>query len=91
MCRLWMKRFCLVLICLRGREIFAPAGTPKEIVNTLAREVEKITSMPALKEQFTTLGIDVFWAGPEELQNYVKTDLEKWTGMIKESGIEPKQ
>ena len=71
--------------------IFAPAGTPKEIVNTLAREVEKITSMPALKEQFTTLGIDVFWAGPEELQNYVKTDLEKWTGMIKESGIEPKQ
>lgn len=70
-------------------EIFAPAGTPPEIVNTLAREVEKSIAKPELKKQFTTLGIDVFWAGPEQFQKYVKTELEKWTAMIKEAGIEP--
>ena len=65
--------------------IFAPAGTPPEIVNTLAREVEKSIAKPELKKQFTTLGIDVFWAGPEQFQKYVKTELVKWTAMIKES------
>ncbi len=69
--------------------LFAPAGTPPEIVNTLAREVEKSISKPELQKQFTTLGIDVFWADPEQFQKYVKTELVKWTGMIKESGIEP--
>jgi len=69
--------------------IFAPAGTPPEIVNTLAKEVEKSLAKPEFKKQFATLGLDVFWAGPQDYQKYVKTELEKWTGMIKESGIQP--
>jgi tripartite-type tricarboxylate transporter receptor subunit TctC len=35
------------------------------------------------------LGIDVFWAGPEQFDKYEKSELVKWTGMIKEAGIEP--
>ena len=69
--------------------IFAPAGTSPVIANTLAKEVEKILAKPEIKKQFTTLGLDVFWAGPQDYQKYVKTELEKWTGMIKESGIQP--
>jgi len=69
--------------------ILGPAGTPPEVVNTIAREVEKSVSKPEFKKQFTVLGIDVFWAGPEQFDKYVKSELVKWTGMIKEAGIEP--
>jgi len=69
--------------------ILGPAGTPPEVVNTIAREVEKSVSKPEFKKQFTALGIDVFWAGPEQFDKYVKSELVKWTGMIKEAGIEP--
>jgi tripartite-type tricarboxylate transporter receptor subunit TctC len=31
----------------------------------------------------------VFWSGPAEFRDYVKSELVKWTGMIKEAGIEP--
>jgi tripartite-type tricarboxylate transporter receptor subunit TctC len=69
--------------------IFGPTGTPPEVVNTLAKAVEQSVSKPEFKKQFTALGIDVFWAGPEEFDKYVKAELVKWTGMIKEAGIEP--
>lgn len=69
--------------------IFAPAGTPDEIVNTLAAAVEKTLRKPEYSKQFTTLGLDVFWAGPVEFKAYVGSELKKWTGMIKESGIVP--
>lgn len=69
--------------------IFGPAKTPPEVVNTLANAVEKSISKPEFKKQFTALGIDVFWAGPEQFDKYVKSELVKWTEMIKEAGIEP--
>jgi tripartite-type tricarboxylate transporter receptor subunit TctC len=69
--------------------IFGPTGTPPEVVNTLAKAVEQSVSKREFKKQFTALGIDVFWAGPEEFDKYVKAELVKWTGMIKEAGIEP--
>jgi tripartite-type tricarboxylate transporter receptor subunit TctC len=69
--------------------IFGPAGTPPEVVNTIAREVEKSVAKPEFTKQFAALGIDSFWAGPEQFDKYVKTELVKWTEMIKEAGIEP--
>jgi tripartite-type tricarboxylate transporter receptor subunit TctC len=34
-------------------------------------------------------GTEVFWSGPQEFSEFVKTELVKWTTMIKEAGIEP--
>lgn len=69
--------------------IFAPAGTPQNVINTVADAVHKSISKPEFKKQFSALGIDVFWAGTEDFDKYVKAELVKWTGMIKEAGIEP--
>ncbi len=69
--------------------VFAPAGTPAEVVDVLAKALEKSVKKPEFKNQFSQLGIDVFWAGPQEFDKYVKAELVKWTGMIKEAGIEP--
>lgn len=69
--------------------LFAPAGTSPEVVDILAREVQKSITKPSFKKQFAPLGIEVFWAGPGEFQKYVEAELTKWTSMIKEAGIEP--
>jgi tripartite-type tricarboxylate transporter receptor subunit TctC len=69
--------------------IFAPANTPPEVVDRLANEIHKVLSTPELRKRFTDAGTAVFWSGPSEFSDYVKTELVKWTGLIKEAGIEP--
>ena len=69
--------------------LFAPANTPPEIVNTLADAVRKMLENPHIRERFTGPGIQVLWTGPQDFSEFVKTELGRWTAMIKEAGIEP--
>jgi tripartite-type tricarboxylate transporter receptor subunit TctC len=69
--------------------LFAPANTPPEIVNVLAEAVRKMLENPQIRERFTGPGIQVLWTGPQEFSEFVKTELVRWTAMIKEAGIEP--
>ncbi len=69
--------------------IFGPANMPQEVVKVLATELEKMVSMPEVREQFITSGMEVYWIGREQFPDFVKSELVKWTAMIKEAGIEP--
>ena len=69
--------------------IFGPANMPQEVVNVLATELEKMVSLPDVREQFITSGMEVYWIGREQFPDFVKSELVKWTAMIKEAGIEP--
>ena len=69
--------------------MFGPAGVPKPVVERLAAETQKILANPDLKARFVVAGADTFWSGPQEFDAYVKTELVKWTSLIKEAGIEP--
>jgi tripartite-type tricarboxylate transporter receptor subunit TctC len=69
--------------------IFAPAGTPTDIVDRLNAEIRKIVAKPEIKARFAEMGFDAFASTPEELGAFVQTELVKWTKMIKDAGIEP--
>lgn len=69
--------------------IFAPANTPPEIVNTVAAAIHKAMQQDEVKARFANSGIEPFWGGPDEFREYVKSELTKWTAMIKEAGIQP--
>jgi tripartite-type tricarboxylate transporter receptor subunit TctC len=69
--------------------IFAPANTPKEIVTKLNTELRKIIAKPEVKARLAEMGFDAFSSTPEELGEFVKAELVKWTKLIKEAGIEP--
>jgi tripartite-type tricarboxylate transporter receptor subunit TctC len=69
--------------------LFAPANLPLPIAARLSAELEKMLSRPDVKERFLTSGVEVFFSGPQEFDAYVKSELVKWTGLIKEVGIEP--
>ena len=69
--------------------LFAPAGTPPDIINRLNAEVRKILDDPKVKEQVAKVGFEAFTGTPAELDAYVKVQLIKWTKMIKDAGIQP--
>jgi tripartite-type tricarboxylate transporter receptor subunit TctC len=69
--------------------IFAPANTPRPIVQRLNAELRRIISDPKVKERLAGLGFDAFASTPEELDAFVREDLAKWTKWVREAGIEP--
>jgi len=69
--------------------LFAPAGLPAPIATRLAGELERMLARPELKERFLNSGVEIFFSGPKEFEDYVKSELTKWTSLIKEVGIEP--
>jgi tripartite-type tricarboxylate transporter receptor subunit TctC len=68
--------------------LFAPAGTPKDVVERLNREVNAVLAMPEVKERFATLGIEAQPQSVDTFSAYVKGEVVKWTRLVKEAGIE---
>jgi tripartite-type tricarboxylate transporter receptor subunit TctC len=69
--------------------LFAPAGTPKEIVDRLNAEVQKIIANPEARQRIAVTGFDAFSGPPESLAAFIKSELVNWGKLIKEAGIEP--
>jgi putative tricarboxylic transport membrane protein len=68
--------------------LFAPAGTPVDVVARLNAEMRKILDDPEAKARIANLGFEAFGSTPDELGAFVKAQLTKWTTMIKQAGIE---
>ncbi len=69
--------------------IVAPAGTPAPIVNRLSKEIGAILNDPVFKKEFAAQGVDPVSSTPEGFSRIIKEDLPKWTGIMKQAGIEP--
>ena len=65
----------------------APAGTPAEVIQKVHQETVKTLKMPDVAERFSKLGLEIVGSTPAEMGGVIKTDLEKWTKVIKEAGI----
>ena len=67
----------------------APAGTPKAIVNKLNAEINAALKLPDVKAKLEAAGIDIQGGTPQDYATLIKTDLEKWSKVVKEAGITP--
>jgi tripartite-type tricarboxylate transporter receptor subunit TctC len=65
----------------------APAGTPREIVNRLAGEFMKIVAMPDTKERLQHAGVEPVSGTPEQLSEFLKSEIARWAKVIKEANI----
>ena len=68
--------------------IFAPKGTPPEIVAKLADTVREALTDPGTRERLAGIGFETHWVGPAEFGKHVKDDMELWATVTKEAGIE---
>lgn len=71
--------------------VFAPAGTPKDIVNRLATEIGKILAMPDIREKMQAMGSEPLIMTHEQFDARVKADYAKFGKVIKEANIKIEQ
>ena len=67
--------------------LFAPAGTPRPIVEKLNTDIVKVLKLPDVVETLSGVGLDVSPSSPEELGAILKKDLAKWGPVVKAIGI----
>jgi tripartite-type tricarboxylate transporter receptor subunit TctC len=70
--------------------LFAPAGTPPEIVATLNAALRDILADPDVKQRMLELGITAKASTPQDISARLKADIDKWQKVIERAGI-PKQ
>jgi tripartite-type tricarboxylate transporter receptor subunit TctC len=70
--------------------LFAPAGTPPDIVNALNEALRDILADPGVKKRLIELGIEAKASTPQEISARLTSDIEKWQKVIEKAGI-PKQ
>ncbi|NDP42329.1 MAG: tripartite tricarboxylate transporter substrate binding protein [Aromatoleum sp.] len=66
--------------------VFAPAGTPPQIVRRLNVEIVKILNLPDVRERLSGLGAEIVADSPEEFGALVKSEVVKWADVVKKSG-----
>lgn len=67
--------------------ILGPAGIPKPIVNRLNGELKRIVSQPDFEERLSHEGLEPLYTTPEGFVNALKTDIEKWSKVVKVARI----
>ncbi|WP_119157626.1 Bug family tripartite tricarboxylate transporter substrate binding protein [Caldimonas tepidiphila] len=67
--------------------VFAPAGTPKPIVQRLHAEIGKILQEPEMQERLAKLGMQPSQMSPEQVAEFQKAEVAKWAQVIKAAKI----
>jgi tripartite-type tricarboxylate transporter receptor subunit TctC len=66
--------------------LFAPAGTPRPIVDKLQGEVKKILTAPEVAKKLAEIGLEAVGSGADELAAYQRAEIAKWAKVVKDSG-----
>ncbi len=67
--------------------VFAPAGTPKAIVDKLSAEIGAMLAMPATRERLGAVGMSIMISTPEQFSAMIKTDIALYLKVIKAANI----
>jgi tripartite-type tricarboxylate transporter receptor subunit TctC len=67
--------------------IVAPAGTPKEIINLLHREIAKIVAQPDVKERLTVLGFKPLANTPDQFGERITLEMDKWGKVVRDAKL----
>ena len=66
--------------------LVAPAGTPPDAIETLNRATVQALDDPEIKKRLTDLGVEVTPSSSQEFSAYIKSEIPKWTAVVKAAG-----
>jgi tripartite-type tricarboxylate transporter receptor subunit TctC len=69
--------------------IVAPAGTPSDIILKLNAAARQALAAPDTKQRFADLGMTTGSSSPEQLDAYIKSEIAKWSAVIKDANVQP--
>jgi len=67
--------------------LFAPAGTPRPVVDLLNRKVNDTLAVPEVRKSLEKLGIDAVGGAPDALAAKVQTEIRKWANIVRQKNI----
>jgi tripartite-type tricarboxylate transporter receptor subunit TctC len=67
--------------------IFAPKGTPPEVVAKINRDVNTVLDDPEMKSRTTMMGFRMFGGPPDALERHLKAEIAKWAEVAKSAGM----
>jgi tripartite-type tricarboxylate transporter receptor subunit TctC len=65
--------------------LFAPAGTPREIVARLHSEVARVVKLPDITERLSAQGVEPVANTPEQLAEFIKSEITRWGRVVRAS------
>jgi tripartite-type tricarboxylate transporter receptor subunit TctC len=69
--------------------LLVPAGTAGEIITRLNREAVAIMAIPSIRERCEREGMTIVTGTPQEFAAHIRTEIEKWSKIVKRAGIQP--
>ena len=67
--------------------LVAPTGTPQEAIETLHRATVEALKDPETMKRLADLGVDIAGTSPAEFAAYIKSEIPKWTAVVKAAGV----
>ena len=67
--------------------LLAPAGTPRDIIRRLNEETVKAMQFPETRDRLRADGSEVLTSSPEEFENWIVSEIRKWSPVIRQAGI----
>ena len=67
--------------------LLGPANMPPELVARIQRDTARMFNTPATKEKLTGMGVDLVLNSPEQFREYLRTEIARYTKVIKDAGI----
>lgn len=67
--------------------LFAPAGTSKDIVSMLNKEVNQILKTPEVREKLTSLGITITGGTVDSVEKRIPAEIDKWNRVVKSGNL----
>ncbi len=65
--------------------VFAPQGTPKDIIDKFNAELRKILSAPDLRDRLAKMGSAPVHGSPEEFARYIQAEVPRWAEVVKKA------
>jgi tripartite-type tricarboxylate transporter receptor subunit TctC len=69
--------------------MLVPARTPREVIDRLNAELRAVLAMDAMRAKLASQGLQLEASTPEQLAEVLRTDIDKWSKVIKTAGIKP--
>lgn len=69
--------------------LLAPAGTPLPVITRLHTETAKALRLPDVSERLSSQGAEPVGSTPEEFTRFIRSEIEKWSGLVKVARMKP--
>jgi tripartite-type tricarboxylate transporter receptor subunit TctC len=76
-------------VVMSGFGMFAPAGTPRPIVDRVHASVKKALNFPDVRKSLESQGADPVASSPDEYDRYNRTEIARWIEVARKAGVQP--